>query len=94
MFGEGSTNGHREPVTAPEPTDNGLSDEEIIRKALAASNGERFSRLRSGDTGDYGSHSEADLALCGMLAFWTGGDTEDAGISERHWRELRRRWGL
>src|ERR671920_770461 len=34
----------------------------------------RFSRLWNGDTSGYGSPSEADLALCGMLAFWTGGD--------------------
>ena len=74
VFGEASANGHTKPVAAAELVDNGLSDEEIIRKALAASNGERFSRLWDGDTDGYGSHSEADLALCGMLAFWTGGD--------------------
>jgi primase-polymerase (primpol)-like protein len=47
VFGEPSTNGHREPETtsASLPADNGLSDEELIRKALAASNAERFSRL-------------------------------------------------
>ena len=62
-------NGHTKPVAATEPVDNGLSDSEVIQKALAASNGRRFSRLWNGDTSGYGSHSEADLALCGMLAF-------------------------
>jgi len=74
VLGEESTNGHAKPVAAPEPAENGLSDSEVIQKALAASNGARFSRLWNGGTNDYGSHSEADLALCGMLAFWTGGD--------------------
>ena len=74
VFGEDSANGHTEPVAAPERPDNSLSDDEVVRKALSASNGERFSRLWAGDTSGYGSHSEADLALCGMLAFWTGGD--------------------
>jgi hypothetical protein len=59
---------------APERADNSLSDAEVVQKALSASNGERFARLWAGDTSGYGSHSEADLALCGMLAFWTGGD--------------------
>jgi len=74
VFGEESANGHTKPVAATETADNGLSDDEVVRKALSASNGERFSRLWAGDTSGYGSHSEADLALCGMLAFWTGGD--------------------
>jgi len=67
-----SENGHSTNGSAP--THNGLTDDELVRKASSASNGERFARLWSGDTGGYGSHSEADLALCGMLAFWTGGD--------------------
>src|SRR5215204_5125587 len=67
-----SENGHSTNGSAPKP--NSLTDDELLRKASSASNGERFARLWSGDTGGYGSHSEADLALCGMLAFWTGGD--------------------
>jgi hypothetical protein len=67
-----SENGQSPNTLAPKP--NGLTDEELIQKALSASNGKRFSRLWSGDMSGYGSHSEADLALCGMLAFWTGGD--------------------
>jgi hypothetical protein len=74
VFGEESTNGHTMPVSPSEQLDNGLSDDELVRKAQSASNGERFSPLWSGDTSGYDSHSEADLALCGMLAFWTGGD--------------------
>lgn len=51
-----------------------LSDKELLDKAMRAKNGDRFERLWNGDTSGFGSHSEADLALCGALAFWTGGD--------------------
>ena len=43
-------------------------------KAAAAENEEKFRRLWAGDTSDYTSVSEADQALCSLLAFWTGPD--------------------
>jgi hypothetical protein len=93
VFGEPSTNyGHGAPVTAPGRADNGLSDAEVVRKALAASNGERFARLWTGDTSGYGSHSEADLALCGMLAFWTGGDATRIAALFRQSSLYRKKW--
>lgn len=49
-----------------------LSDRELIDKAAAASNGDLFRKLWSGDISGYPSHSEADQALCNILAFWTG----------------------
>ena len=49
-----------------------LSDEQIIFKASA--NG-KFRALFEGDMSDYNDdHSSADLALCNILAFWTGRD--------------------
>lgn len=48
-----------------------LTDAELLDKARNAANGAKFQRLWSGDLTDYGSHSEADLALCCHLAFWT-----------------------
>src|SRR5215218_9983523 len=92
VFGEESANGHTKPVAATELVDNGLSDSEVIHKALAASNGERFSRLWNGDTSGYGSHSEADLALCGMLAFWTGGDATRIDTLFRQSGLYRKKW--
>src|SRR5215204_3510068 len=92
VFGEDSSNGHTTPVPATEPVDNGLSDGEVIQKALAASNGARFSRLWNGDTSGYGSHSEADLALCGMLAFWTGGDAARIDTLFRQSGLYRKKW--
>jgi primase-polymerase (primpol)-like protein len=87
-----STNGHTKPVAVSESLDNKLSNEEIIRKAIAASNGKRFSRLWSGDANGYGSHSEADLALCGMLAFWTGGDAARIETLFRQSGLYREKW--
>jgi hypothetical protein len=55
------------------------SDEEIIHGAMK---GMPFRRLWEGDTAEYESHSEADLALCGMLVRWLG-HRADAGRLER-----------
>ena len=51
-----------------------LSDEEIIRLAGNAKNEEIFKSLLSGDITGYESHSEADIKLCSILAFWCGRD--------------------
>ena len=54
-----------------EPVD--LEDEEIIDKARNCKSGYVFNILYSGSwQGLYASQSEADLALCNQLAFWTG----------------------
>jgi len=47
------------------------TDYEIIRKAESARNGDKFSHLMRGDWSGYQSQSEADSALCCMLAFYT-----------------------
>ncbi|MBM4415224.1 MAG: hypothetical protein FJ035_02990 [Chloroflexi bacterium] len=62
------------PAPSPRPIHSHLADDELIRRAQAASNGSKFAALWSGDTTAYDSQSEADLALCGLLAFWTGPD--------------------
>ncbi|MFB6140709.1 MAG: hypothetical protein ABEJ26_09785 [Halosimplex sp.] len=86
---------------SPEPDDqtaaetgDGLSDEEVVERAHAAANGEKFERLWSGRTTGYDSHSEADMALCALLAFWTGGDRtqmdrlfRDSGLIREKWDE-------
>jgi len=68
-----------------------IADEEIIKRASMASNGAKFTRLWSGDwNSEYGSHSEADLALCMLLAFWTGRDASRVDALFRQsglWRE-------
>lgn len=72
-----------EPAEAAQPRQrlaqakpSGLTDAEVVKKAAKAANGAKFNHLfYSGDISDYGSdESRADLALCNILAFWTGGD--------------------
>jgi hypothetical protein len=55
--------------------DASLADDDLIARALKANDGGKFSRLWNGQwQGEYGSQSEADLALCLKLSFWTGRD--------------------
>lgn len=62
-------------ATAPEPVaPSTLDDRELLERARAARNRAAFDRLYSGDLAGYPSASEADLAFCGMLAFWAGPD--------------------
>ena len=51
-----------------------LNDQEVLRKMFAAGNGAAVRELWDGDFSDYPSQSEADLALCCHLVFWTGGN--------------------
>nr|WP_233265125.1 hypothetical protein [Halomarina oriensis] len=71
---------------------NALSDDDLLEKARSAQNGQKFGALWQGDTSGYDSHSEADMALCCLLAFWTG---RDQGRVDRLFREsglLRGKW--
>ena len=53
-----------------------LSDTQIVQYAKRSKTGNVFSHLWAGEwEGLYGSHSDADLALCCHLAFWTGNDS-------------------
>ncbi|PCR90481.1 phage NrS-1 polymerase family protein [Natrinema ejinorense] len=64
----------RHETLSPESDSNPpLSDDELLEKARNASNGDKFERLWNGTTTGYASQSEADMALCCLLAFWTGG---------------------
>ena len=60
----------------PHPGIANLGDDmALIERAMRARNGGKFSALWRGDfSGLYPSQSEADLALCSCLAFWTSGD--------------------
>ena len=62
-------------VFAPkEQTQRPLSDHELLDRAFKAKNGRELERLMAGDITGHASASEADLALCNALAFWTGKD--------------------
>ena len=72
--------------------DTELSDQEIIEKATEAKNGEKFQHLWNGDKSDYGSASEADQALCSLLAFWTGPDPHRINSLFRQSGLYREKW--
>ena len=46
-------------------------DDVLLERARGATNAAKFSALWAGETTAYASPSEADLALCSLLAFWT-----------------------
>jgi putative DNA primase/helicase len=81
---EASANGHGSPYP--------LADDAVTKKARAAANSEKFARLWAGNyESDHPSHSEADGALCCMLAFWT----PDAAQIDRLFRQsalMRDKW--
>ena len=53
-----------------------LSNSEIIEIASRAKNSATFKSLYSGGISSYGSQSEADLALCSLLAFYTQDESQ------------------
>lgn len=69
-----------------------LDDAGLIERAKRSKNGAAFTALWNGDTTGYQSRSEADIALCNMLAFWTN---KDAGRMDRLFRAsglMRDKW--
>ncbi|GCF15657.1 hypothetical protein Harman_35920 [Haloarcula mannanilytica] len=85
----------RSPMTGVADVDVDLEDEDLLEKARNASNGEKFERLWNGNTVGYDSQSEADMALCCLLAFWTGGDRtqmeqlfRQSGLMREKWDEV------
>lgn len=83
--------------TPPPPAPAGtldISDAALLAKARAAKNGAKFDALWRGDwqAEGYPSQSEADAALCHMLAFWT---QNDAGRIDGMFRQsslMRDKW--
>ena len=78
-----------------EPID--LDDREIIDKARNSKSGWLFNALLQGNwQGAYGSQSEADIAFCNQLAFWTQKNTRqmdrifrNSGLFRKKWDENR-----
>ena len=84
----------REPAAAPVIHPRATLDtaNDIIRAALNAKNGTQFQALYNGDISAYGSHSEADLAFCNMLAFWCRCDAEKMDAMFRSSGLMREKW--
>jgi putative DNA primase/helicase len=95
VFGETPTPQPTTAAPAPQSVAS-VSDAEILERAGGAANGAAFDRLWSGDVTGYASPSEADLALCGLLAFWAGPDParidhlfRQSGLMRDKWDEKR-----
>lgn len=69
-----------------------LTDESVISKAMASKQGEKFKSLWNGTIPEDKSHSEADQALCTILAFWCGGDTAQMDRLFRQSGLMREKW--
>lgn len=69
-----------------------LSDESVIEKMLASKNAEKTKALWEGQIPEGKSHSEADMSLCMILAFWCGGDAEQMDRLFRQSSLIRDKW--
>ena len=72
-------------MNLPEADPAVLTDEEIISRISSTG-------LWKGDFSGYPSHSEADMALCSRLAFWTGRDFQQMDRLFRRSGLMRDKW--
>lgn len=104
IFGNSSGEPKQAPGGSRKTARGELSDDELIRKITESKIGEKFRALWENDSESgwlkykygYSSQSEADLALCSILAFWTGKDAErmdrlfrKSGLIREKWNEYR-----
>lgn len=78
------------PLAQSAPVD--IEDAELIAKIKQSKSGGLFSALWAGDISAYKSRSEADIALCNMLAFWTGKDPQRMDSLFRQSGLMREKW--
>ena len=67
-------------------------DKKIISKILKSNQRFKFNELYNGHIDDYPSPSEADLALCCILAFWCQKDTSQIDRLFRSSKLFREKW--
>ena len=65
---------------------------ELVRRAEKAKNGDKFSLLYKGSVVGYASQSQADQALCNILAFYAGGDRALIDAAFRSSGLMRSKW--
>jgi DNA-binding MarR family transcriptional regulator len=69
------------------------TNDEVLHRARTAKNGAKFIALYDlGDITGYPSQSEADQALCRMLAHWAGGNVSTIKELFRHSKLYRPKW--
>lgn len=84
--------GGREPQAKVRPAVSLSSADDIVKAAAGAKNGGKFVALYGGDTTGYTSSSEADMALCSILAFRTGCDASKMDVIFRSSGLMREKW--
>jgi hypothetical protein len=79
------------PNALPRRSEN---DADLIQKAIESKNGNKFNLLYQGRWKEAGYHSqsEADQALCNLLAFWTGSDAAKMDSIFRQSALMRPKW--
>lgn len=82
---------HRGEVPKPQQP-NTLTEQEIVDLAADSQQGPKFRALFKGSDLDYASTSEADMAFCCLLAFWTGGDYRKMDRIFRASGRMRDKW--
>jgi putative DNA primase/helicase len=89
-----------QPVPIQPSLQDHQSDVALIERILRSRQAEKFRRLLAGDTTGYQSHSEADLALCAILSFWTNYEDQidhifqGSGLYRPKWIEMHGQGGL
>ncbi len=91
-YGGMDTTGEAATPEPPGGSGPALDDEGLLEKACSAADGEKFRRLFYNGPAGYPSASEADFALCVLLAFWTGRDTERIDRLFRQSACYREKW--
>ena len=69
-----------------------LGEDELLNLAKNSKNGAAFTALFSGSQTGYSSQSEADMALCRHLAFWTGKNAQKMDALFRKSGLMREKW--
>lgn len=69
-----------------------LDDLALVERAKRSKTGAAFAALWAGDTSGYKSRSEADIALCNALAFWTNRDPARMDRLFRQSGLMREKW--
>lgn len=85
----------KKKVYEPIYTQSTKSDSDLVKAIENSRQGEKFRRLYGGDTSGYPSHSNADFALCSILAWWTNDFSQidrifrNSGLYRDKWDSLR-----
>jgi putative DNA primase/helicase len=80
------------PDTTTQNTCSYLSDDEVLLKAKTSANAKKFMALWSGEIPTDKTHSDADMALAMLLAFWCGKDLEQMDRLFRKSGLMRDKW--